>query len=88
MSQHNRREFLKKVGLSSLAYFTAEATTPNWIIKAARAIPLSCLTDGRILVILQQSGGNEVYPGHQALLREPGRPSHYFPFWVGPFPIA
>ena len=59
MSQHNRREFLKKVGLSSLAYFTAEATTPNWIIKAARAIPLSCLTDGRILVILQQSGGND-----------------------------
>jgi uncharacterized protein (DUF1501 family) len=59
MSQMNRRSFITKVGLSSLAYFTAEATTPNWIIKSARAIPLSCLTSGRILVILQQSGGND-----------------------------
>jgi len=54
----NRRDFLK-VGLSSLAYFTIEATTPKWVMRAAQALPLSCLTNGRILVILQQSGGND-----------------------------
>ncbi|MGI8908724.1 MAG: DUF1501 domain-containing protein [Candidatus Sumerlaeaceae bacterium] len=59
MSDMNRRQFIRKVGLSSLAYFTAEATTPNWIIRAAQAVPLSCLADGKILVILQQSGGND-----------------------------
>jgi uncharacterized protein (DUF1501 family) len=58
MSDMNRRQFMK-VGLSSLAYFTLEATTPNWIIKAARALPVTCLNDGKILVILQQSGGND-----------------------------
>ncbi len=54
----NRRQFLK-VGLSGLAYFTLEATTPKWVMRAARALPLNCLTNGRILVILQQSGGND-----------------------------
>ncbi len=58
MSNMNRRQFLK-VGLSGLAYFTLEQTTPKWVMRAARALPLSCLTSGRILVILQQSGGND-----------------------------
>lgn len=53
-----RRSFLK-VGLSGLAYFTAELTTPNWIIRAAQAMTCDCLCDGRILVIIQQSGGND-----------------------------
>lgn len=54
----NRRQFLK-VGLSSLAYFTLEAATPRWVIRAAQALPANCLANGRILVILQQSGGND-----------------------------
>lgn len=58
MSGMNRRQFLK-VGLSGLAYFTIEQTTPRWIMRAANAVPLDCLTDNRILVILQQSGGND-----------------------------
>jgi uncharacterized protein (DUF1501 family) len=51
-----RRRFLK-VGLSSMAWFTLEATTPNWIARAARAAGSPCFRDGRILVIVQQAGG-------------------------------
>lgn len=54
----NRRTFLK-AGLSSLAYFSAESTTPNWIIRAAHALPSSCLDNDRVLVIVQLSGGND-----------------------------
>lgn len=59
MSQNvNRRTFLK-VGLSGLAYFTAEATVPNWIWRSARAATCHCLCNDRILVILQMAGGND-----------------------------
>jgi uncharacterized protein (DUF1501 family) len=54
----NRRSFLK-AGLSGLAYFTAEATTPNWIIRSARAMACECLCADRVLLIIQQSGGND-----------------------------
>lgn len=58
MSSLDRRQFMK-VGLSGLAYFTLEQTTPKWIMRAANAVPLDCLTSGRILIIIQQSGGND-----------------------------
>lgn len=58
MPEMNRRNFLK-VGLSGLAYFTAEATTPNWIIRSAQALPCNCLCDDRVLVIIQLAGGND-----------------------------
>jgi len=54
----NRRQFLK-VGLSGLAYFTLEQTTPKWVMRTAQALPANCLNGNRILVILQQSGGND-----------------------------
>lgn len=57
--QLNRRNFMK-VGLSSMAYFTLEATTPNWIIRSANALGTGdCLKDDRILVIIQLAGGND-----------------------------
>jgi uncharacterized protein (DUF1501 family) len=52
-----RRETIK-LGLGSLAYFSASATTPNWIIRSAQAIP-NPGGENRVLVILQQSGGND-----------------------------
>lgn len=54
----NRRQFVK-TGLSSLAYFTIEATVPNWIVRAANAMTCDCLCDDLVLVILQQAGGND-----------------------------
>jgi len=54
----DRRSFLK-VGLSGLAYFTAEATVPNCITRSARAATCNCLCNDRILVILQMAGGND-----------------------------
>lgn len=53
----NRRDFLK-ASLSSMAYFSAAATVPNWIAKSAHAIADSIAQD-RILVIVQQAGGND-----------------------------
>lgn len=52
----NRRNFMK-CSLGGLAYFTLESTTPNWLIRSAQA--LDCLPEDRILVILQQGGGND-----------------------------
>ncbi|MEX2015336.1 MAG: hypothetical protein WD873_01780, partial [Candidatus Hydrogenedentales bacterium] len=54
----NRRRFLK-LGLSSMAYFTLEATTPNWIARSARAMSGTGFPEGRILVIIQLAGGND-----------------------------
>ena len=54
----SRRTFLR-VGISSLAYFTVESTTPSWIVRAANAMSCNCTCDGRILVILQLAGGND-----------------------------
>ncbi len=50
----NRREMLK-TSLSSMAYFSTLATTPNWIVKSANAIQDSF--EDRILVVLQHGGG-------------------------------
>ncbi len=52
----NRRKFLQ-AGLSGMTYFTTMATTPNWIIRSANA--LDCLTNNKILVIVQLAGGND-----------------------------
>lgn len=54
--QMNRRDALK-IGLSSMAYYSTLATTPNWIIKSSHAVPLGNGSDDRILVILQHGGG-------------------------------
>src|SRR5690349_21171188 len=54
-----KRRSVLKMGLSSLAYFTTQSTTPNWIIRSANAIQPTCLDNGRILIILQQAGGND-----------------------------
>jgi uncharacterized protein (DUF1501 family) len=55
----NRRQF-NQISLSSLAYFSAVATTPAWIARSARAMQAAdCLPPDRILVILQQAGGND-----------------------------
>lgn len=53
-----RRTFLK-TGLSAMAYFSAAATTPNWIIRSAQALQSTCMDDGRIFIIVQQAGGND-----------------------------
>lgn len=50
-----RRSFLK--GLSSLACYSAAATTPVWINKSAQALTSFGADDDRILVILQHGGG-------------------------------
>ncbi len=55
----SRRNFLK-VGLSSMAFFTLETTTPSWIARSAQAIGTGdCLSEDRILVIIQLAGGND-----------------------------
>jgi uncharacterized protein (DUF1501 family) len=50
-----RRSFLK--GFSSLACYSAAATTPVWINKSAHALSSLGTDDDRILVILQHGGG-------------------------------
>lgn len=55
----SRRGFLK-AGLGSLAFFTIESTTPNWIMRSANALGAAeCLNGDRILVIIQLAGGND-----------------------------
>lgn len=53
----SRRAFLK-TSLSGLAYFTTASTVPLWVAKSAAALSKQ-LTGDRILVILQQAGGND-----------------------------
>ncbi|MCG3199251.1 MAG: hypothetical protein GHCLOJNM_03761 [bacterium] len=53
-----KRRDMIQLGLGSLAYFTTERTTPNWIIRSAEAIP-NPGGENRILVIVQQAGGND-----------------------------
>lgn len=53
----NRRQFLQ-ASLGSMAYFTAARTVPAWVANSAAAIRKSLPTD-RILVIVQQAGGND-----------------------------
>lgn len=53
----SRRDFLK-TGLSGLAYFSAAATVPAWVAKSAQALSKG-LDGDRILVLVQQSGGND-----------------------------
>ena len=51
----SRRTALK-AGLSSLAYFTAEATAPNWLIQSAEAVSNTCLgSNDHVLVIIHYS---------------------------------
>ena len=52
-----RREALK-LGLSGIACFSIESTVPRWIFRSARAMA-DCLPPDRILIILQQAGGND-----------------------------
>ncbi|MDP6058345.1 MAG: DUF1501 domain-containing protein [Pirellulaceae bacterium] len=52
-----RRDVLK-VGISSMACYSTLATTPSWISNSALALDESS-DDDRILVILQQAGGND-----------------------------
>jgi uncharacterized protein (DUF1501 family) len=55
----SRRNALK-VGFSSLAYYSTLATTPIWISGSAHALDTSSGGhNDRILVILQQDGGND-----------------------------
>ncbi len=55
----SRRNALK-VGFSSMAYYSTLATTPHWISRSAHALDTSADShDHRILVILQQDGGND-----------------------------
>lgn len=53
----NRRDFLK-ASLGSLTYFSMASTVPLWISKSAQAVAPG-LGGDRILVIVQQSGGND-----------------------------
>ncbi len=53
----SRRNFLKS-SLSSMACFAAASTVPAWVSKSAHALQKS-LGGDRILVIVQQSGGND-----------------------------
>ena len=53
----DRRTFLQ-ASLSSLAYFSTAATAPLWLSKSARALSKN-LTGDKVLVIVQQSGGND-----------------------------
>ena len=52
-----RRDFLK-TSLAGLGFFTLESATPLWVQQLAHAGE-TCLNSDRILVILQQSGGND-----------------------------
>jgi uncharacterized protein (DUF1501 family) len=52
-----RRDALK-LGLSGVACFCIKATVPRWILRSARAMA-DCLPPDRILIILQQAGGND-----------------------------
>ncbi|MBI1389986.1 MAG: DUF1501 domain-containing protein [bacterium] len=54
---YTRRDMLK-ASLSSMAYYSTAATTPNWIIQAANAMAQqNNAADDRILVIVQFGGG-------------------------------
>jgi uncharacterized protein (DUF1501 family) len=53
----SRRNFLQ-ASLSGLAYFTTCSTVPLWLGKSAKALS-KALANGRILVIVQQAGGND-----------------------------
>ncbi|MBI2480467.1 MAG: DUF1800 family protein, partial [Planctomycetia bacterium] len=58
--QRQVRGCFHKAGFSSMAYYSTLATTPHWISRSAQAFESSA--DGhkdRILVILQQEGGND-----------------------------
>ncbi len=65
----SRRNALK-VGLSSLAFHTLQASAPTWIARSANAL-VDCLPQDRILIILQHEGGidglNAVIPVEDAL---------------------
>ncbi|UCC97886.1 MAG: DUF1501 domain-containing protein [Phycisphaerales bacterium] len=52
-----RRDALR-LGLSGVACFCIEATVPRWILRSAQAM-VDCLPPDRILIILQQAGGND-----------------------------
>lgn len=55
----SRRRFLQ-ASLSTMAYFTLESTVPNWVARSAHAMcGGDCLSDERILVIVQLAGGND-----------------------------
>ena len=55
----SRRGFLQ-ASLGSLAFFTLENTTPNWIMRSAMALnQAGCLNEDRILVLIQLAGGND-----------------------------
>ncbi len=53
----SRRDFLK-ASLGSMTYFSMASTVPLWISKSAQAVGPGLAGD-RILVIVQQSGGND-----------------------------
>ena len=55
--QMSRRDALR-IGISSMACYSTLAATPNWISKSAFALDDSG-DDKRIVVILQQAGGND-----------------------------
>lgn len=78
------RRSMFKAGLSSMAYFTTMATTPNWIIKSANALSLGRNGDDRILIILQHAGGidglNTVIPRQDDVYYDSGtRPNIHVP---------
>ena len=52
-----RREALK-LGLSGIACLSIESIIPQWVLHSARAMA-DCLPPDRILIILQQAGGND-----------------------------
>jgi uncharacterized protein (DUF1501 family) len=52
-----RREALK-LGLSGIACFSIESAVPQWILRSAQVVA-DCLSPDRILIILQQAGGND-----------------------------
>jgi len=54
------RRSLLQVGLSGMAWFTIESSCPRWIARSAAALSAGdCLDGDRILVIVQQGGGND-----------------------------
>ncbi len=57
MMNTTRREALK-LGLSGIACFSIESTMPHWVLRLVPAMA-DCLPPDRILIILQQAGGND-----------------------------